>query len=54
MKLDLKDLVVVALLVLGMLSDFNFIDVPFWVFIVIGSFYAGIWSGWALNKTVKE
>jgi hypothetical protein len=53
-KIEIKDAVIVALLTLGILSDLNFLDVPFWGFLIIGAFYFGMWSGWATNNPIKE
>ena len=53
-KLEIKDAVIVASLALGILSDLNFLDVPFWAFLLIGSFYFGLWVSWTVNKVVKE
>lgn len=42
MKIKLKDLTVLALAVLGIVSDINWLDVPFWVYLLLVTAYAGL------------
>lgn len=49
MKLKVKDYVVLALLLLGIVSSFKFIDMPFWSYLIIGVLYFTIRYGVKLD-----
>jgi len=40
--INFKDLIVTALVVLGAISDVNWLDVPFWVYIILGVVYVAM------------
>lgn len=42
MKLLIKDIAVLALTALGILGSINWLEIPFWVFLVILVAYAGV------------
>lgn len=54
MKITIKDIAVATLMVLGIASDFNWMDVPFWVFIIVGVVYAGLRLAGKTNDPVKK
>jgi hypothetical protein len=42
MKFNLKDLLLLAAVVLGILSNINWLNVPFWIYIILGLSYFGL------------
>lgn len=42
MKLTYKDLTVVLLVVLGVLGSINWLEIPFWVYLLVLFAYAGL------------
>ena len=39
MKLKMNDLIIAVFIALGVVSDINWLDVPFWVYLLLGAFY---------------
>lgn len=53
-NLRLSDLITIALCVCGMLSDINWINVPFWIYLLLIVVYGGLRLSNTENSEIKD